>query len=138
MNLPTPPSRLLGALPGLAACMLLLAACGGSSEFKSARKRAEAGDAAAQLELAQMYMYGKGTKQDEAEARKWCEKAAIKGLPVAQRIYGTMLRDAYGSPFRDIVKAREWLTKAAEQGDAEAKTELAATPLPAPSGQTKR
>ncbi len=138
MNLNVLSTRPLGTLLGLVASMLLLAGCGGSSEFKSVRKRAEGGDAAAQLELAQMYMYGKGTKQDEAEARKWCEKAALKGLPVAQRIYGTMLRDAYGSQFRDIVKAREWLTKAAEQGDVEAKTELAATPLPAPSGQTKR
>jgi len=112
---------------------LLLAACD-SSELKSARRRAEAGDAKAQLEVAQMHMHGKGAKQDEAEARKWCEKAALQGLPAAQRIYGTMLRDAYGSPFRDIPKAREWLAKAAAQGDAEARTELAATPAlpPAP------
>ena len=77
-----------------------------------------------------MYMYGKGTKQNEVEARKWCEKAAKQGLPVAQRIYGTMLRDAYGSDYREIVQAREWLAKAAAQGDALAKTELASTPEP--------
>lgn len=112
--------------------LLILVACDGSPEFKSALKRAQAGDAQAQLELAQMYMHGKGTKQSETEARKWCEKAAAKGLPVAQRIYGTMLRDAYGAEVRDIPKAREWLTKAAEQGDAQAKAELAVTPnLPA-------
>jgi uncharacterized protein len=114
----------------------LLAACN-SSEYRSARRRAESGDAKAQLELAQMHMYGKGAKQDEAEARKWCEKAAQQGLPVAQRIYGTMLRDAYGSPFRDVAKAREWLAKAAAQGDAEAKSELAATPAVPPPAPKK-
>ncbi|MFM8471766.1 MAG: tetratricopeptide repeat protein [Limisphaerales bacterium] len=125
------PTSTFRLLP-LCLSLLILVACGDSSEFKSALKRARADDAQAQLELAQMYMHGKGTKQSETEARKWCEKAAAKGLPVAQRIYGTMLRDAYGAEVRDIPKAREWLTKAAEQGDAQAKAELAVTPsLPA-------
>ncbi len=123
----------LRPLASLALSLLLLMGCGGSSEFKSLKDKAEKGDAQAQLDLAQAYMSGKGVKQSETEARKWCEKAAAKGLPAAQRIYGTMLRDAYGSPFRDIPKAREWLAKAAEQGDAPAKAELAATPeLPKP------
>jgi hypothetical protein len=113
---------------------LVLAACGDSAGVKAVRKRAQAGEAQAQFELAQLHMTGKGVKQDEAEARKWCEKAANQGLPAAQRIYGTMLRDAYGSPFRDIPKAREWIAKAAAQGDAEAKVELAATPaIPPPA-----
>lgn len=111
---------------------LVLAACGDPAAVKAVRKRAEAGEGPAQLELAQMHMYGKGVKQDEAEARKWCEKAALQNLPAAQRIYGTMLRDAYGSPYRDIPKAREWLAKAAAQGDNEAKLELAATPAVPP------
>jgi TPR repeat protein len=123
------------------ACLILAVltwiGCGGSSEFKATLKRANGGDATAQFELAQMYMLGKGTQQNDGEARKWCEKAAAKGLPAAQRVFGTMLRDAYGSQFRDIAKAREWLTKAAEQGDAEAKTELANTPLPPPVAPPK-
>ncbi len=110
--------------------LLLLAGCSGSSEFKALKDKAEKGDAQAQFDLSQAYMYGKGTKQSEADARKWCEKAAAKGLASAQRIYGIMLRDAYGSQFRDIPKAREWFAKAAEQGDAQAKVELAATPEP--------
>ncbi len=108
----------------------LWAGCGGSSEFQTAQAKAKKGDAQAQLDLAKMYMFGKGTKQDEVEARKWIEKAASQGIPAAQRIFGTMLRDAYGSDHRDIPKAREWLKKAADQGDAEAKAELANTPEP--------
>jgi TPR repeat protein len=77
-----------------------------------------------------MYMQGKGTKPNDVEARKWCEKAANKGLPVAQRMYGMMLRDAYGAESRQIPKAREWLAKAAAQGDAVAKMELDQTPEP--------
>lgn len=124
------PCHLLASL-GLS--FLLLAGCGGSSEFKALKDKAAKGEAQAQLNLARLYMHGKGTKQDEGEARKWCEKAASQGLPAAQRIFGTMLRDAYGATYRDIPKAREWLAKAAEQGDAEAKVELAATPeLPKP------
>jgi TPR repeat protein len=82
------------------------------------------------LDLAQMHMQGKGTKPNDVEARKWCERAANKGLPVAQRMYGMMLRDAYGAESRQIPKAREWLAKAAAQGDAVAKMELEQTPEP--------
>jgi len=122
-------SRLTFGVAVLAAVLLVVTGCG-SSEFRSTQKRAQAGEAQAQLDLAQMYMYGKGTKQNEVEARKWCEKAANQGLPVAQRIYGTMLRDAYGAEIRQIPKAREWLAKAAAQGDAVAKMELDQTPEP--------
>lgn len=125
-------------LTTLAVALLLLAGCGGSSELKTLKAKAEKGDAQAQLELAKMFMYGKGAKQDEVEARKWIERAASQGVPAAQRIFGTMLRDAYGANHRDIPKAREWLKKAADQGDAEAKAELAATPELPPATAPKR
>lgn len=118
-----------GAVTLLSAAILLVTGCG-SSEFRSTQKRAQAGEAQAQLDLAQMYMQGKGTKPNDVEARKWCEKAANKGLPVAQRMYGMMLRDAYGAETRQIPKAREWLAKAAAQGDTVAKMELDQTPEP--------
>lgn len=121
------------SLAALFLSLLLQMGCGGTSEFKSLKAKATKGDPQAQLELAQMHLYGKGAKQDHVEAIKWCEKAATKGLPAAQRIYGVMLRDGYGVD-RNIAKGREWLVKAVEQGDAEAKVELAATPvLPAAS-----
>ncbi len=119
----------LSLLAILTAGGLLMSGCG-SSEFKSAHKRAQAGEMQAQFDLSQMYMYGKGTKQSEVEARKWCEKAANQGLPAAMRIYGTMLRDAYGADHRNIAKAREWLAKAVAKGDTLAKAELDSTPEP--------
>ena len=122
------PYRLSLPLLSFGLALLLWAGCRGSSEFQTAQAKAKKGDAQAQLDLAKMYMFGKGAKQDEGEARKWIEKAAAQGIPAAQRIFGTMLRDAYGSDHRDIPKAREWLKKAADQGDAEAKAELANTP----------
>lgn len=125
-------------LASLSVVLLVLAGCGGSSEFKTLQAKAKKGDAQAQFELAKMFMYGKGAKQDEVEARKWIEKAASQGVPAAQRIFGTMLRDAYGADHRDIPKAREWLKKAVDQGDAEAKAELAATPELPPASPAKR
>lgn len=121
----------------LCLALLLLAGCGGSSELKGLRAKAAKGDVQAQFELAQMYLYGKGAKQDHAEAIKWAEQAAAKGLPAAQRVYGVMLRDGYGVD-RNIAKGREWLVKAADQGDAEAKVELASTPILPPAGAPKR
>jgi len=103
---------------------ILLAGCS-SSEFATAKEKALKGDPQAQLDLAQMYLYGKGAKQDHAEAIKWCELAANKGLPAAQRVYGVMIRDGYGVP-RNLARGRAWLEKAAKQGDPEAKSELAA------------
>jgi TPR repeat protein len=135
---PTEPSpRPHLQLASLAVALLLLASCG-SSEFKTLQAKAKKGDPQAQLELAKVFMYGKGAKQNEVEARKWIEKAASQGVPAAQRIFGTMLRDAYGADHRDIPKAREWLKKAADQGDAEAKVELAATPELPTASQPKR
>ena len=124
-----PVRPVLSLLAMLAAGGLLMSGCS-SSEFRSAQKRAQAGEMQAQFDLAQMYMYGKGAKPNEVEARKWCEKAANQGLPAAMRIYGTMLRDAYGADARNIPKAREWLAKAVAKGDTLAKAELDSTPEP--------
>ena len=121
----------------LSLALLFPGGCGGSSELKTLKAKAAKGDAQAQFELAQMHLYGKGAKQDHAVAFKWCEQAAAKGLPAAQRVYGVMLRDGYGVD-RNIAKGREWLVKAADQGDAEAKLELAATPVLPPASASKR
>ena len=46
------------------------------SALADLKKRAAAGDAAAQFELGILYYYGQGVTQDYAQARAWFEKAA--------------------------------------------------------------
>lgn len=104
--------------------VLILAGCS-SSEFKSAKKRAEAGEAQGQLDLGLLYLAGKGTRQSDAEGVKWCRKAADRGLPAAERVYGLLLRDGGASVQRKPAEGREWLEKAANKGDVVAQTELA-------------
>jgi TPR repeat protein len=104
--------------------LFVLSGCS-SSEFKSAKKRAEAGEAQAQYEVAIMCLEGKATKQSDAEGVKWCRKAADQGFAPAERFYGMLLRDGGASLNRNMAQARVWLEKAANKGDVQAQTELA-------------
>ena len=80
-------------------------------------KRAEAGDAKAQIGLAQCYGSGAGVAKDEKEAAQWLTKAAEQGDAVAQRNLGACYAQGRGAT-QDYKEAVKWLTKAAEQGDA--------------------
>lgn len=119
----TSPARCM-CLAWLFAGLFVLSGCS-SSEFKSAKKRAEAGEAQAQFDVAIMYLEGKATKQSDAEGVKWCRKAADQGFAPAERFYGMLLRDGGGSLNRNIAQARIWLEKAANKGDVQAQIELA-------------
>lgn len=46
-------------------------------DFRNIKIKAEEGDRKAQLELAKMYYYGQGVKQDYTEAAKWFEEVSI-------------------------------------------------------------
>jgi TPR repeat protein len=48
-------------------------------KFASIKREAEAGDAAAQFNLGECYANGSGVAVDQAEADKWCERAAAAG-----------------------------------------------------------
>jgi TPR repeat protein len=58
--------------------------------FKEWQPLAKQGHASAQAQLGFMYAYGKGVRQDAAEAVKWYRKAAEQGDPHAQFILGSM------------------------------------------------
>ncbi len=97
------------------------------------RRAAEAGNAAAQVELARFYdPLGQQPKAsftaDGPRAADWYERAALAGMPEAQRRLGLLLAKGGGGLNADPPKARTWLEQAAAQNDAEAKTALAALP----------
>ncbi len=80
------------------------------------RRAAEAGDAAAQRWLGEMYMSGsEGLERDRGRAMEWLRRAADNGDPEAQFIVGSQL---YAGPQQDQDFAEAWvyLTAAVEQG----------------------
>jgi hypothetical protein len=82
--------------------------------------RAQAGDAAAQVQVGQAYAAGKGAPQDGAQAAEWLRKAADKGSIEAFKALGSLYRDGAGKHFpRDLAQAVSWYRKAAEAGDVD-------------------
>mgnify|MGYP006156604439 CR=1 FL=1 len=94
-----------------------------ATALKEWKPLAEAGDAAAQYNLALMYRNGKGVPQDYAEAIRWYRLAAEQGLAEAQTNLGIMYDNGEGVP-QDYAEAVKWWRLAAEQGHAKAQTNL--------------
>lgn len=88
---------------------------------------AQAGHAAAQLQLGLLYYHGHGVRESDALALQWFERAARQGLAEAQFQLGNMY--AYGlaeapadeEPTR---RAAQWYFEAARQGHAQAQYSL--------------
>lgn len=79
--------------------------------------KANAGDAAAQVELGESYRVGKGVEQDLRQAAEWYRKAAGKGDVSGEVHLAALYRDG-GKEFpRDMAQAAQWYRRAAEQGD---------------------
>lgn len=78
---------------------------------------AEAGDAAAQSALAELYLGGFGVAPDPAAAARWYRAAALQGDVAAQLNLGDLYRRGIGVE-RDPVQAYLWYSLAAEQGNA--------------------
>jgi hypothetical protein len=62
---------------------------------------------------------------DAAQAARWYERAAKVELPLAMRRLGQLYAKGADNFPADTAKAKEWLTKAADKGDSEAKKALA-------------
>eukprot|EP00935_MAST-01C_sp_MAST-1C-sp1_P001159 g1159.t1 len=86
-------------------------------------RAAQQSDAAAQAELALMYLDGEGVQQDSKKAAELYTKAAEQGNTVAQKMLAGMYFGGEGVP-QDKKKAAELYRQAAEQGDAEAESDL--------------
>jgi TPR repeat protein len=87
------------------------------------RKRAGAGDATAQYNLAMLLLGNRDVPQDWGEAISWFRKAAEAGNVQAQVNLALMYREGQKVP-RDYVEAVKWLHRAAEQGDTRAQNDL--------------
>src|SRR6185503_939445 len=88
------------------------------------RVAAAAGDAGAAYEVAVRYTEGRGVPANAAEAARWFERAASKGLVVAQFRYASMLEKGQGVK-KDILTARKLYLAAAAKGNAKAMHNLA-------------
>ena len=93
------------------------------AKFAEMKRKAESGDAKAQLGLARMYYNGDGTTKDDAKAAEWNRKSAEQGNDFAQYKLGEMYDKGEGVP-RDAAKAAEWWQKAAAQGNQSAQDSL--------------
>ncbi len=83
--------------------------------FAEWMKLGQAGDAAAQRNIGQMYRLGQGVAQNDAEAVKWYRKAAEQGLSRAQANLGMMYLLGRGTK-QDYAEAARWFARAAAQG----------------------
>ena len=91
---------------------------------KLLRTAAEAGDAAAQSSLGELYDSGLGVQQDFAEAVSWLSQAANQNHAAAQNGLGRHYAEGRGIQ-QDFQLARHWLLAAAQQGEAQHQYDLA-------------
>lgn len=110
-----------------------------TTAFEEWRTLAEAGDAEAQVALAELYLTGQGVRADTAAGISWYRRAAAAGHPVAQLNLGDFHVRGAGVP-RDLTTAYVWLSLAAEQGRAWAelrRDEIANAMTPAQIAEAK-
>jgi len=102
---------------------LLVAANAAADNIESLRKKAEAGDAAAQCDLGYAYEKGNGVPVDYKTALEWYRKAAAQNLPVGLNNVGAMYAGGLGVP-KDEAEAVKWYRKAANLGSEFAQNNL--------------
>jgi TPR repeat protein len=107
----------------LLALALFFSVSAGAVTFEEALKKAEQGEASAQLSLSDMYRRGQGVAQNYEEAAKWVRKAAEQGHAIAQYSLGTMYAFGHGVT-QNEVEAAKWVRMAAEQGEETAQFHL--------------
>jgi localization factor PodJL len=88
------------------------------------RSAALGGNADAAYEIAVRYAEGHGVQANAEEAARWYERAASKGVPLAQFRYAAMLEKGRGVR-KDLSQARRLYLAAASKGNAKAMHNLA-------------
>jgi TPR repeat protein len=92
--------------------------CQADASIAELERRANAGNAVAQVELARAYENGKGVAQNDAKAVEWFRKAAEQGNAQAQNSLGVMYALGRGVE-RNREEAVSWYQKAAKGGLSE-------------------
>ncbi|HUA68889.1 MAG TPA: tetratricopeptide repeat protein [Candidatus Saccharimonadales bacterium] len=93
-------------------------------DLAALKAKAEAGDAAAQTSLGEIYEQGNGVTQDMKEAVKWFRKAADQNYPDALALLGEMTQAGQGVK-ADPAAAAQLYTQAAEKGSVAGQYNLA-------------
>jgi TPR repeat protein len=91
-----------------------------STDFDALRRKAEAGDAKAQFDLAESYSVGNGVAKDSAKGMDWLRRSALQGYAGAQVVLGYMYQKGINME-KDPSEAAKWYQKAARQGDKDPK-----------------
>lgn len=91
-----------------------------SEAVKHWRPLAEQGNAKAQYYLASLYKLGYAVPQSDTEAVRWIRQSAELGHAQAQYLFGRVLLSGSDGVERDVEQGREWVLRAAEQGDRDA------------------
>ncbi|WP_020180120.1 SEL1-like repeat protein [Methylopila sp. M107] len=83
------------------------------------KSRAQAGDPAAEVEVGDRLLDGRGVPADAAAAARWFAKAAAQGSAPAQHRLGSLYEKGRGVA-RDVPAARRWYEQAAASGNVRA------------------
>lgn len=89
-------------------------------DIDTIRRKAEAGDAKAQFDLAAAYSEGSGVAKDSAQGMDWLKRSALQGFAGAQVVLGYMYQKGINTE-KDPSEAASWYKKAAKQGDKDPK-----------------
>jgi uncharacterized protein len=87
--------------------------------------KANAGDAAAQVAVGEMYAAGTAVARNYKLAAEWYKRAAEKGDLGGELHLAALYRDGGKGFERDMTQAAGWYQKAADQGDVGAQATLA-------------
>ena len=117
-------------LVGIVIGILLAAGPSWAADLKATLKKAEAGEAASQYQLAERYAEADGVDQDYQAALKWARQAADQGNAKAQYRMASILFLGVTGESRQpealqlFRKSAEGLEKLAKEGDVDARAKL--------------
>ena len=110
--------------PPLCWCVCLAALAAGGAEIDELRRKAQSGDAEAQLALADGYLFGRERPVNPVLAAYWYRKAAEQGNAAAEYNLGCCCEHGWGVE-KSLHRALRHFAKAGEQGVAPALTRRA-------------